>query len=51
MKAYKHINAWVLWTGNGYSDEESGLSMDSNDGVAYFEDLDETKDQIQDELN
>lgn len=41
--------AWVLWTGTSYSDGE--LANTSDDGVTYEESLEETKQEIVDELN
>lgn len=41
--------AWVLWTGTSYSDGE--LAHTSDDGVTYEESLEETKQEIVDELN
>lgn len=41
--------AWVLWTGTSYSDGE--MANTSNDGVTYEESLEETKQEIVDELN
>lgn len=41
--------AWVLWTGTSYSDGK--LAHTSDDGVTYEESLEETKQEIVDELN
>lgn len=41
--------AWVLWTGTSYSDGE--MANTSDDGVTYEENLEETKQEIVDELN
>lgn len=41
---------WVLWTGTSYSDNESGLATNSDEGVSYFKDLEETQNTIKDEL-
>ena len=41
--------AWVLWTGTTYSDGE--LANTSDDGVTYEESLEDSKQEIVDELN
>lgn len=46
----KDQEAWVLWTGMGYSEADTSLSDDSDDGVTYEESLEETKQEIIDDL-
>ncbi len=47
----KEQDAWVLWTGISYSDEDSGLSKESDNGETYEESLEETKQEVVDDLN
>ena len=41
---------YVLWTGASYSDSDSGLQSSSDEGVSYYDSLQETKDAIKDEV-
>lgn len=41
---------YVLWTGASYSDSDSGLQDSSDEGVSYSDNLQETEDDIKDEL-
>lgn len=41
---------YVLWTGTSYSDSDSGLQNSSDIGVSYYDSLQETKDDIKDEI-
>ena len=43
-------NVYVLWTGASYSSEESGLAKNSDEGVGYYDNLQETEDTIKDEI-
>lgn len=43
-------NVYVLWTGTSYSSEESGLAKNSDEGVSYYDNLQETEDTIKDEI-
>ena len=43
-------NIYVLWTGASYSGEGSGLEKNSDEGVSYYDNLQETKDAIKDEI-
>lgn len=43
-------NVYVLWTGTSYSSEESGLAKNSDEGVSYYDNLQETEDAIKDEI-
>ena len=43
-------NVYVLWTGASYSSEESGLAKNSDEGVSYYDNLQETEDAIKDEI-
>lgn len=41
---------YVLWTGTSYSDSDSGLKSSSDEGVSYSDSLQETKNDIMDEI-
>lgn len=41
---------YVLWTGTSYSDSDSGLQDSSDEGVSYSDSLQETEDEIKDDL-
>ena len=43
-------NVYVLWTGASYSSEGSGLAKNSDEGVSYYDNLQETEDAIKDEI-
>ena len=43
-------NVYVLWTGASYSSEGSGLEKNSDEGVSYYDNLQETEDAIKDEI-
>ena len=43
-------NVYVLWTGASYSSEESGLAKNSDEGVSYYDNLQETEDAIKNEI-
>ena len=43
-------NIYVLWTGASYSGEGSGLEKNSDEGVSYYDNLQETEDAIKDEI-
>lgn len=40
---------YVLWTGTSYSDSNSGLQSSSDVGVSYYNNLQETEDDIKEE--
>lgn len=40
---------YVLWTGTSYSDSDSGLQSSNDVGVSYYDNLQETEDDIRDE--
>lgn len=46
----KMQNVYVLWTGASYSSEESGLAKNSDEGISYYDNLQETEDTIKDEI-
>lgn len=46
----KEQDAWVLWTGTSFSDEESGLDKQSDEGETYEKDLAETKQEVTDDI-
>lgn len=50
LKFDKEQHVWVLWTGISYSDEDSGMSKESDEGVTYETNLEDTKDEIAGEL-
>ena len=41
---------YVLWTGTSYSSADSGLETTSDEGVSYYDSLQETEDDIREEL-
>lgn len=41
---------YVLWTGASYSDSDSGLQDSSDEGVSYSDSLQETEDDIKDDV-
>lgn len=41
---------YVLWTGTSYSDSDSGLQDSSDEGVSYSDSLQETEDEIKNDL-
>ena len=43
-------NVYALWTGASYSSEESGLAKNSDEGVSYYDNLQETEDAIKNEI-
>ena len=43
-------NVYALWTGASYSSKESGLAKNSDEGVSYYDNLQETEDAIKDEI-
>lgn len=42
--------AYVLWTGTSYSETGSGWETNSDEGVSYYDSVQETKDAIKDEI-
>lgn len=41
---------YVLWTGASYSDSDSGLQNSSDEGASYSDSLQETEDDIKDDV-
>ena len=50
LKFDEEQNLWVLWTGASYSGSDTVQSSQSDEGTSYEEGLQESQDEIKDEL-